>query len=298
MDLRTISPQVVGEGRGCRRTWGHPCSFAPPARAWGTQHCAILPARTPMFAGCWGSTGLRMLQGRRVAQGGGGGGAGAHHGHEMHDAGRVSGQRRGSAVRVLPLRPGRTSVHALHLAHPPVCASPPRPPGELCTSTLSCSPVRLRLLGSMVREEGAAAGSTTEGGRDRSRSGVQCRSKPWQTTTASAACLCTTSAAEIVIVTPRPPFPLQTQRGPRRRYADVVVHRLLAASLGIIQLPPQAQDRRSLRDLTANLNDRHRNAQFAGRASVELHTLIFFNNRSVTADARVVKVPRLRPPGW
>lgn len=86
--------------------------------------------------------------------------------------------------------------------------------------------------------------------------------------------------------------PPHTERGQRRRYADVVVHRLLAASLGIIQLPPQAQDRRSLRDLTANLNDRHRNAQFAGRASVELHTLIFFNNRSVTADARVVKVPR------
>lgn len=52
----------------------------------------------------------------------------------------------------------------------------------------------------------------------------------------------------------------------------------------------QAQDRAALRDLTANLNDRHRNAQFAGRASVELHTLIFFKMRAIAADARIVKV--------
>ena len=83
---------------------------------------------------------------------------------------------------------------------------------------------------------------------------------------------------------------------PGYRYADVMVHRLLSASLGIIQLPPQAQDRGTLRDLTANLNERHRNAQFAGRASVELHTLIFFKNRSVIADARVIKA-RSCPPG-
>lgn len=33
-----------------------------------------------------------------------------------------------------------------------------------------------------------------------------------------------------------------------------------------------------------------RNAQLAGRASVELHTLIFFRGRQVVADARVTKV--------
>lgn len=42
-----------------------------------------------------------------------------------------------------------------------------------------------------------------------------------------------------------------------------------------------------------NLNVRHRNAQLAGRASVELHTLIFFRNRATLADARVVKVRAL-----
>jgi exoribonuclease R len=52
----------------------------------------------------------------------------------------------------------------------------------------------------------------------------------------------------------------------------------------------QAQDRAALRELTANLNDRHRNAQFAGRASAELHTLIFFTDKALAADARIVKV--------
>jgi hypothetical protein len=40
-----------------------------------------------------------------------------------------------------------------------------------------------------------------------------------------------------------------------------------------------------------------RNAQMAGRASVELHTLVFFKNRTVVADARVTKVRRSRPAG-
>ncbi len=70
----------------------------------------------------------------------------------------------------------------------------------------------------------------------------------------------------------------------------MVVHRLLAASLQIEDLPEAAQDRPALKNLTENLNFRHRNAQLAGRASVELHTLIFFRNRTVIADARVTKV--------
>eukprot|EP00951_Prasinocladus_malaysianus_P038198 scaffold417563_cov52-Prasinocladus_malaysianus.AAC.1 len=45
-----------------------------------------------------------------------------------------------------------------------------------------------------------------------------------------------------------------------------------------------------MRDVVANLNERHHNAQMAGRASVELHTLIFFYQRVQVADARVVKV--------
>ncbi len=75
-----------------------------------------------------------------------------------------------------------------------------------------------------------------------------------------------------------------------RRYADVVVHRLLAASLNLAPLPAKARDRAALHGLADNLNGRHRNAQFAGRASVELHTLIFFQKRTVVADARIIRV--------
>jgi hypothetical protein len=75
----------------------------------------------------------------------------------------------------------------------------------------------------------------------------------------------------------------------RRRYADVVVHRLLAACLGIAPLPETLRDKAAMRACADNLNVRHRNAQLAGRASVELHTLIFFKSRTVVADARVTK---------
>lgn len=68
------------------------------------------------------------------------------------------------------------------------------------------------------------------------------------------------------------------------------MHRLLAAAIGIAPLPDSLRDKDALHDCSGNLNTRHRNAQMAGRASVELHTLIFFKDMSVVADARVVKV--------
>lgn len=77
---------------------------------------------------------------------------------------------------------------------------------------------------------------------------------------------------------------------PIRRYADVVVHRLLAAAIGLHTLPDQFKDAEWTKRVVDNLNVRHKNARLAGRASTDLFTVIYFKDSPQVADARVVRV--------
>ncbi|KAI9278113.1 exosome complex exonuclease RRP44-like protein [Sporodiniella umbellata] len=78
---------------------------------------------------------------------------------------------------------------------------------------------------------------------------------------------------------------------PIRRYADVVVHRLLHAAID----PDALNDSdliamESMKDLCDNLNFRNRMAQQAGRSSVELFTSLFFKNKVEVEEGRVLRV--------
>ncbi|AMD19884.1 HCL267Cp [Eremothecium sinecaudum] len=77
---------------------------------------------------------------------------------------------------------------------------------------------------------------------------------------------------------------------PIRRYCDIVAHRQLAAAIGYEPLDLCHRDKQKMEFLCRNINRRHRNAQFAGRASIEYYVGQVMRNNESTQTGYVIKV--------
>lgn len=79
---------------------------------------------------------------------------------------------------------------------------------------------------------------------------------------------------------------------PIRRYADLIVHRLLAVAISADKTYPNLLDKHNTQKICNNLNHRHLMAQRASRASIKLHTHLFFKDKVVEEKAYVLFVKR------
>lgn len=77
---------------------------------------------------------------------------------------------------------------------------------------------------------------------------------------------------------------------PIRRYADLVAHRQLAAAIDHEQLDATLHSKSKLEGVCKNINVRHRNAQMAGRASIEYYVGQALKGRVVVEEGFVMKV--------
>ncbi|KAH8599065.1 hypothetical protein B0O99DRAFT_683785 [Bisporella sp. PMI_857] len=77
---------------------------------------------------------------------------------------------------------------------------------------------------------------------------------------------------------------------PIRRYADLVAHRQLAAAIEYETLDPSVRSKGKLEAVCRNINIRHRNAQQAGRASIEYYVGQALKGRIVEEEGFVMKV--------
>ena len=79
---------------------------------------------------------------------------------------------------------------------------------------------------------------------------------------------------------------------PIRRYADLIAHRQLAAAIAYDPSPDPSSltTSKGLEQVCKNINTRHRNAQMAGRASVEYYVGQALKGKAVEEDGWVMKV--------
>ncbi|GEQ72090.1 hypothetical protein JCM33374_g5776 [Metschnikowia sp. JCM 33374] len=76
---------------------------------------------------------------------------------------------------------------------------------------------------------------------------------------------------------------------PIRRYCDVVAHRQLAGAIGYETLDLSHRDKNKMEMITKNINRRHRNAQFAGRSSIEYYVGQVMRNNESSQEGYVIK---------
>lgn len=75
---------------------------------------------------------------------------------------------------------------------------------------------------------------------------------------------------------------------PIRRYADLLVHRLLAGSIGSSKLDDNLMNRNNIQMSCDQINYRHRMAQLASRASARLHTVLYIKSkRELVEEAHI-----------
>jgi len=77
---------------------------------------------------------------------------------------------------------------------------------------------------------------------------------------------------------------------PIRRYADLEAHRQLAAAIDYEPLDASLQSKNKLELVCKNINVRHRNAQMAGRASVEYYVGQALKGRVIEEDGFVMRI--------